>query len=83
MQVLYVVCIASYELMLKCWALDPEERPTPVDLVATLTPLDGPPAPEEMSEVKERLVKDFLEKAWIVLASRQKSLIWWVNFCEH
>ena len=34
--------VASYELMLKCWALDPEERPTPVDLVATLTPLDGP-----------------------------------------
>ena len=33
---------ASYELMLKCWALDPEERPTPVDLVATLTSLDRP-----------------------------------------
>ena len=32
----------SYELMLKCWALDPEERPTPVDIVGTLTPLDGP-----------------------------------------
>ena len=54
MQALYVVCIVSYELMLKCWALDPEERPTPVDLVATLTPLDGPPPPlEEVNEVKE------------------------------
>ena len=50
MQVFYDVCIVSYELMLKCWALDPEERPTPVDLVATLTPLDGPPPPEEVKE---------------------------------
>ncbi|CAI8041698.1 Vascular endothelial growth factor receptor 3 [Geodia barretti] len=31
-----------YELMLKCWFLDPDERPTPIDIVATLTPLDGP-----------------------------------------
>jgi serine/threonine protein kinase len=29
-----------YELMLKCWSLDPDERPTPIDIVATLTPLD-------------------------------------------
>ena len=38
----FSVLIASYELMLKCWSLDPDERPTPIDLVATLTPLDQP-----------------------------------------
>jgi hypothetical protein len=27
--------------MQKCWALDPDDRPTPVDIVACLTPLDG------------------------------------------
>ena len=27
--------------MQKCWALDPDQRPTPIDIVATLTPLDG------------------------------------------
>ena len=27
--------------MLKCWSLIPDNRPTPVDLVANLTPLDG------------------------------------------
>ena len=27
--------------MQTCWKLDPDERPTPVDIVASLTPLDG------------------------------------------
>ena len=27
--------------MQSCWKLDPDERPTPVDIVASLTPLDG------------------------------------------
>ena len=45
----------SYELMLKCWSLDPDERPTPIDIVATLTPLDGPSLPDssDVSEVRE------------------------------
>jgi serine/threonine protein kinase len=30
-----------YELMQKCWTLDPDERPTPIDIVGALTPLDG------------------------------------------
>jgi serine/threonine protein kinase len=44
-----------YELMLKCWSLDPDERPTPIDIVATLTPLDGPSLPDssDVSEVRE------------------------------
>ena len=32
--------------MHKCWALDPDERPTPIDIVAALTPLDGPSLPD-------------------------------------
>ena len=27
--------------MKKCWTLDPDERPTAIDIVAALTPLDG------------------------------------------
>ena len=27
--------------MQKCWTLDPDERPTPIDIVGALTPLDG------------------------------------------
>ena len=27
--------------MQKCWALDPDQRPTPEDIVANLTPLNG------------------------------------------
>ena len=34
-------CLCSYQLMQTCWKLDPDERPTPVDIVASLTPLDG------------------------------------------
>ena len=40
-----IMCVylfpCSYELMQKCWSLDPDQRPTPIDIVATLTPLDG------------------------------------------
>ena len=28
--------------MQKCWSLDPDQRPTPIDVVASLTPLDLP-----------------------------------------
>ena len=53
------VLIASYELMLKCWSLDPDERPTPIDLVATLTPLDQPCLQEssDLNEVDEKDTK--------------------------
>ena len=32
---------SSYQLMLKCWSLNPDHRPTPVDLVANLSHFDG------------------------------------------
>lgn len=32
--------MSSYELMQQCWSLNPDDRPTPVDIVAKLTPLD-------------------------------------------
>ena len=31
----------SYELMLQCWHLNPDLRPTPHDIVAQLTPSDS------------------------------------------
>ena len=39
--------------MHKCWALDPDERPTPIDIVGALTPLDGSSLPDtsDVSEV--------------------------------
>ena len=42
----------SYELMQKCWSLDPDQRPTPIDIVASLTPLDSP-AQDKLKEIVE------------------------------
>ena len=41
--------------MLKCWSLEPDERPTPADIVAALTPMDGPSLNgiSDVSEVDE------------------------------
>ena len=47
----------SYELMQKCWSLDPDQRPTPIDIVASLTPLDSP-AQDVNDEIKEIVEED-------------------------
>ena len=46
------VLFCSYELMQKCWSLDPDQRPTPIDIVASLTPLDTP-AQDKLKEIVE------------------------------
>ena len=47
----------SYELMQKCWSLDPDQRPTPIDIVASLTPLDSP-AQDVKTEMKVIVEED-------------------------
>ena len=67
--------------MQKCWTLDPDERPTPIDIVGALTPLDGSlqggntdgktPAEEnsEPSPVKANGNHHFSEFGWSVAST--------------